>query len=174
MSNIREVYSGLGELNSEYSLIPLTKGYTAKVDHAAFERFGKFNWCALIDFKTGNVYAARDSKTTLLHRLIMESPAGMLVDHINRDTLDCRRSNLRIVTKQQNLLNRRFKRVSASGFIGVHPSGPNFCGVVMLNGRAHRTRVYPCPILAAAARDVLAQELHGEFAALNFEFRRVA
>ncbi len=58
--------------------------------------------------------------------------------------------------------------------IGVRESGPNFYGTVQVDGKAHYTRTFPCPILAAAARDVLAWQLHGEFATLNFEFRRVA
>ena len=154
--------------------IRLTQGHVAIVDPEDFERFGKLNWCALIDFKTGNVYAARDSKTTLLHRAILDAPKGMLVDHINRNTLDCRRSNLRFATRQQNLLNRRFNRVAASGFIGVQKRGSRYQGAVMLSGRKHFTTTFDCPILAAAARDVLAQQLHGDFATLNFEFRRVA
>jgi len=45
---------------------------------------------------------------------------------------------------------------------------------VILSGAKHHTETFPCPILAAAARDVLASQLHGNFAALNFEFRRIA
>lgn len=42
-----------------------------------------------------------------LHRVIMgDIPAGMEIDHINRNTLDNRRDNLRIVTRSQNLQNR--------------------------------------------------------------------
>lgn len=43
----------------------------------------------------------------LLHRFIMRTPKGMDTDHLNHDTLDNRRSNLRIVTRAQNMWNRR-------------------------------------------------------------------
>lgn len=46
----------------------------------------------------------------LLHRWLMDIPDGtgyrLIVDHINRHPLDCRRANLRIVTPSQSNLNR--------------------------------------------------------------------
>lgn len=41
-----------------------------------------------------------------MHRLLMAAPPGLVVDHINRDSLDNRKSNLRLVTVQQNACNR--------------------------------------------------------------------
>jgi hypothetical protein len=51
-----------------------------------------------------------------LHRIVMNSPEGMHVDHINGDPLDNRRENLRIVNRSQNLLNRRKEPHSKSGY----------------------------------------------------------
>lgn len=46
----------------------------------------------------------------LLHRWLMDVPGGtgyrVIVDHINRNPLDCRRENLRLVTPSQSNLNR--------------------------------------------------------------------
>lgn len=56
-----------------------------------------------------------------LHRWIMNAPKGLVVDHINGDTLDNRRSNLRIVTQAQNLQNihRVPRHNKSSGIRGV-------------------------------------------------------
>lgn len=50
---------------------------------------------------------ARDFRTTFMHRFLTECPEGFVVDHVNHDPLDNRRSNLRIVTHAANLLNRQ-------------------------------------------------------------------
>lgn len=55
-----------------------------------------------------------------LHRLIIDAPPKVLVDHINGDTLDNRRENLRLVTDKQNNQNRhRVNRNSSTGVRGV-------------------------------------------------------
>jgi hypothetical protein len=61
--------------------------------------------------KNNNSYYAMcrnvNSPHIQLHRFILFPPDDMLVDHINHDTLDNRRDNLRIVTHSQNQLNRK-------------------------------------------------------------------
>lgn len=45
-------------------------------------------------------------KKIYLHRFLMDSPEGLIVDHINHQTLDNRRENLRVVTHSENMKNR--------------------------------------------------------------------
>ncbi len=55
-----------------------------------------------------------------LHREITGAPSGMHTDHFNGDTLDNRRSNLKVVTASQNVQNRtRLDKKNTSGFRGV-------------------------------------------------------
>lgn len=78
-----------------------------------------------------------DGKSVTMHRLIMNPPNNLVVDHINHNTLDNRRSNLRVVTHRENLANRDPNRDpnrernantyselpmarNTSGFRGVH------------------------------------------------------
>lgn len=61
------------------------------------------------------------AKNCSLHRWILNPPAGYVVDHINHDTLNNCRSNLRIVTPSQNQVNRRVpKNNKTSGVCGVY------------------------------------------------------
>ena len=54
-----------------------------------------------------------------LHRIIMDDPEDLLVDHINRNPLDNRRENLRIVTQQENNMNQGINKNNKSGVSGV-------------------------------------------------------
>lgn len=68
-----------------------------------------------------NFPATRKNKRSLrLHRLIMDAPKGLDVDHINGNKLDNRKSNLRIVTRGQNNQNQNpIRNKTKSGIRGV-------------------------------------------------------
>jgi hypothetical protein len=111
--------------------------------------------------------------TKRLSRLVIDVPDGMQVDHINRNTLDERRANLRAATRAQNLRNRR--DWSATGYKGVRyrKARPG-------KGREHyeawinvdKQRIYldrsKTPEGAARLYDAAAREYFGEFALPNF------
>lgn len=158
------------------SQLQTSKGRISQIDHDDFLRFGHLKWTAgSFGGRTAYVYRSvwgEDGKcrTILLHREIMGAKPGQMVDHRNGDTFDNRRENLRLATAAQNAFNSR-RQQSKYGFLGVDSQTPGtYRGRVAIAGRAHYTASYPCPILAAVARDILAQRLHGEFAVLNFQF----
>jgi len=104
----------------------------------------------------------------LMHRMIMQPPEGMVVDHINGNGLDNRRCNLRICTQEQNARNNAPKGNGASRFKGVFPCGKKWGAKVTHRKKTHRLGVFADEVEAAKARDRLALKLHGEFARLNF------
>lgn len=74
--------------------------------------------------KTGeNVYVLGTVKKKMisLHRWIMGKPVGKVVDHINHDTLNNRKSNLRIVSRRDNSCNLKEKtrKNNTSGYRGI-------------------------------------------------------
>lgn len=99
-------------------IIPLTKGQFAIIDEEDFEKVSEFSWHHLTSGKYG--YAKRGSNPQiLLHRFIMNAPKGKEVDHINRDSLDCRKENLRVCTRSQNTFNHPKRKNNTSGYVGV-------------------------------------------------------
>lgn len=77
----------------------------ALVDEADYDLVSGYTWC-----KGSNGYAqtgGSHSKLQRMHVLIMGRESGKEVDHINRNKLDNRRANLRLVTRSVNNLNRK-------------------------------------------------------------------
>jgi hypothetical protein len=106
--------------------IILTRRQVAIVDAADYEWLSQWRWYAQWAICTKSFYAARGEsrgkpQMFLMHRVILglEKGDGFLVDHINRNTLDNRRCNLRIVTPSQNRMNSKVRSDSATGFKGV-------------------------------------------------------
>lgn len=78
------------------------------IDLEDVEKINKVRWCLYFDTTVNGFYVHAHGKngTLRLHRLIMDCPKDMQVDHIDRQTLNNRRSNLRIVTNQINSINK--------------------------------------------------------------------
>lgn len=83
---------------------------------SAFAKKGSPNF-----YVCGHTYVNKKRIKHALHRFILDEPDGLLVDHINRDTLDNTRSNLRAVTVKQNGQNRgKYSTRSNTGLRGVY------------------------------------------------------
>ncbi len=104
----------------------------SKVDEDDYERCKVIKW--YID-KDSYVISSRNGR---MHRFIMNSkPGEPMIDHINGDKLDNRKSNLRLATSFQNAQNKLKKEGVTSKYIGVSlvkKSGKWLCGVSQGNG----------------------------------------
>ncbi len=139
-----------------------------KVDSDDFEMLAKYRWHI-----TANGYASvsRKSGRVWMHRLIMNTPKGLFVDHINGDKLDNRKCNLRNATRSQNGMNKPKMANNKSGYKGVtfNKRLQKWVAQIKLEDKKMHIGTFFCKIEAAKAFDMKAIALHGEYAKLNFD-----
>lgn len=102
--------------------IYLPNGIEVVLDYADWLRFKDYKW------RSGGPrcpYAKRDKRvggkrtTVYLHREIMNAPDGLVVNHDDGDTYNCRRKNLTCVRWRSNSTVLRVRKGAAS-FAGVY------------------------------------------------------
>lgn len=154
--------------------VPLTRGKVAIIDSCDAHLILPYKWHA-----TAKGYAARRPRkggpTEFMHRVILGLPIGERVleaDHINRDRLDNRRSNLRVATSSLNSANAG-RTIGISGLRGVtwQPRCGRWRARIEVNGREHFLGHFSSVEEAARAYDIAALEHFGVFATLNFSDR---
>ena len=128
---------------------------------------------------SGNTYfstyikelSGRNHTSTFLHRYIMgcSTGDGNHVDHINRNTLDNRRSNLRICNQSENNKNVGKRKNNKSGYKGVywHKNRAKWRAQIKCDSSLFHIGYFLTKEEAAIAYNNKAIELHGEFALLN-------
>lgn len=158
--------------------IKLTQDKYATVDNEDFLELNKYKWM----FNNG--YASRQKHLGMfdgkqkqvrvyMHRVVTGSHKTLQTDHINGNTLDNRRSNLRLVTNSQNQMNSKLSTRNKSGFKGVywHEGNKRWAAVVGLNkeGKQYMKHLGMFRIKedAANAYKRAAREHFGEFARVS-------
>lgn len=119
--------------DSSISLIPLTQNQVALVDAVDYLWLSQYKWLAVFIKETSTFYAARQSpmvngkrKLIFMHRQILglEPDDPREGDHVEtRETLNNRRSNLRIANRAEQQRNRKTPNTNTSGYKGVYYSG---------------------------------------------------
>lgn len=147
------------------SYIPLTKGRVALIDTGDYERLVKYQWMC----HSGYARRVEHGQTIHMHRMLLGCPSGFEVDHINRNKLDNRRCNLRIVTRQQNMCNKARYKGSSSAYKGVswHSQDKIWHAQIRKNGKIYFLGAYVNEIDAASAYNYYARLLFGNYAVLN-------
>ena len=156
--------------HASWRFIPLTQNKFAIVDDFNYEWLNQWKWYvnnrgyAFRQIKRGN-----NTKTIMMHRLIVDAKIGQLSDHINHNGLDNRNENLRICDRFQNQHNRKPNKNTSSKYKGVSfdKKRKKWYVKIECKGKRYRLGRFDCEIEAAKAYDAKARELHGEFAYLN-------
>lgn len=124
--------------------IKLTQGQFTIVDDDLYELLNSLKWCAVYNKEIKNYYVRRTiskknlpdgkSRPDALHWYVIGRPLkGLVVDHINGNSLDNRRENLRIATTRMNGQNRREHR--AGGLPGCERSGKKWAARIRYKGK---------------------------------------
>ena len=104
-----------------------------------------------------------------LHRFLLgRQEKGMVIDHINRNKLDNRICNLRIITAKENSYNRTKNANSENKYKGVQKRGNKYIAVITKDGIKKEIGGFLTEEDAAKTYDMMAEELFGEFAGKNF------
>ena len=150
--------------------IPLTQGKKAIIDLDDVPIVSGFSWW--INAHKKSTYAIRSVRispnvwsTIYMHRLIMNAPDNLQVDHISGDGLDNRRSNMRLVTIAQNRRNQRINNRNSSGFKGVsfHAQSGKWRAMIGHLGTMRHIGLFECPVDAHIAYCKESKRLHGEY-----------
>ena len=159
--------------------ISLTKGLESVIDDVDSD-LASLKWCAS-NGRAGLFYAVRTQKSIPLHRVILERMVGRKLnrnehtDHINRNSLDNRRCNLRLASHTQNFANSdkqmvfNNKQVS-SKYKGVcwDKSREKWLACIGKNNQQINLGRFDDEVEAAKAYDRAALQHFGEFANINF------
>lgn len=145
--------------------IPLTKGMSTVIDASDAHLVAGSKWRASQAGRKWYAATTRGGRTVYLHRLLMGSPEGVLIDHRDNDGLNNRRANLRLANKSLNGANSALSARNKSGYKGVSLVGGNrWCAKITLFGRSRSLGNYASVDEAFAAYSAAARAAHGEFA----------
>ena len=145
----------------DYNSKPIAK---AKVDIEDVEKVMKHKWS--LEGRNKYVVTRVKRKSIKLHRVIMDCPDDMVVDHISHDRLDNRKCNLRICTRKQNLHNLKQNKRNTSGQIGVSfdKKSSKWRARIFICGKEIRLGNFYNIQEAIAARKAAEKKYYGEFA----------
>jgi hypothetical protein len=149
-------------------VIHCVSGEEVFVDDEDFEYLSQYKWYfhKSDGYTYRNLEKKRNSKRIAMHKELIECPLGYERDHINRNRLDNRRENLRVVTHKVNSRNRKRPTNNTSGYMGVWPCGKKFVAEIRYENQKYYLGIFENSLDAAKAYDRKAIEFG--FKHLNF------
>lgn len=139
------------------------------IEHIDLNRISSYSWSLMgRDYIKSRI----DGKDVYLHRFIMKQDnPDIIVDHINRNKLDNRRSNLRLANRKQNAFNRNKSSNKSSKYKGVSldKSKGLWQSYIKMDGIKYLLGYFKSEREAAKTYDLYASHYYGEFVATNFK-----
>lgn len=166
-------------MDDDHRIIYLTRRYEAMVSPVDYERVRHIKWRYGGDdspYAKAHARVNGRDKTIYLHRVIMSAPEGLVVNHRNGKTLDCRRPNLHVVRSRSNATTLKVKR-GAGGYSGVYfrdkwlgesPVRKNVRAYIWVGADRRYLGQFHTLAEAALAYDMASVDLFGVYADTNF------
>lgn len=144
-------------IDNDLAYVELTQGFTAVIDRDDIGKISPFVWCLAKNRR--NKYAQTSlivngsRKVMQMHRLLLECPDGLHIDHIDRNGLNNRKQNLRVVSVSENIRNSRLYETNKSGLMGVSWYKPlkKWRAQIRENGEKRHLGYYECKNEASTA-----------------------
>lgn len=149
-------------------------GKSVIIDSDDFEYINTFKW--FISYSNGLPYAATKTSRLVIERMhiiltkrLNKHKKGFVVDHINNNTLDNRRDNLRTITQHQNTMKKGFSKNNTSGYRGVSfdKRTGKWSSKLRFNYKTINFGRFSTKEDAAIAYNIGAKKFFGEFAVFN-------
>ena len=139
------------------------------IDNENFEWLNQWKWYCDKGYVRRNIKIDGKRNHVYMHRVIIDAPEELQVDHKNLNTLDNRKSNLRLVTHSGNQFNRKKYRTNTSGFKGVtwNKNHQKWQAQLQLNKKRMYLGFFESCRDAAMAYNIAAEKYHGEYARGN-------
>jgi|CXWL01.1.fsa_nt_gi hypothetical protein len=158
------------ELHDDSAEIVIGRGMVVTIDKADYELVKDITWYPLI--VRGLHYAYNRNTGVLMHRLVTNAPVDnapvdRVVDHINGDGMDNRKSNLRLCTHADNIRNRvHINKNNRVGYRGVfnNRSKTAFVAQIKFEGKSMHLGTYPTAVEASRVHEEARLRLFGEYA----------
>lgn len=145
----------------------------AIIDQSDYKIVSKYKWYLSSGYATAHEKQIKGVRPSVfMHRLVRKTPDGLFTDHINRNKLDNRKSNLRVCLAYQNMANvskLKVKNKIHSNFRGVCWDANRWLASVKSNNKLYKIGRFKSELHAAMARDIAAKDLQKEFTFLNFK-----
>jgi hypothetical protein len=151
------------------------------VDDSDYLLVNQYNWWlkkhgrwsyALTTLYLGGGRENQKTKKVRMHRMILDAPKGILVDHIDYNGLNNQRSNLRLCTNQENVAYQRNLRGGVSKYKGVWfrtdvSRNKPWTADIKVNYKKISLGVFNTEEEAALAYNEAVLKYFGDFAVLN-------
>jgi len=152
------------------------------IDGEDFDKIKEYTWGVNYNKNADSFYIKTNKRldinkrtVILLHRLIMNYPKNMVIDHINGNTLDNRKENLRVCTIGENSCNcKKYSNGKLSKFKGVSfdKNVKKYKAYIKKNRKYIHLGYFMTEKEASEAYDVASKKYHGEYSKTNYKLQK--